>query len=283
MNMALLAGEVDLVNPLPPVFAEALQHTTRVALMDRESAAVFWIALDMHIKPLDDPRVRRALNYAVDRKNLIASQLRGYGTPAASPLGPADASYDPGTHGYSFDLQKAQSLLRAAGYPNGFTLHIAVQESQANIAEAVGGMWSRIGVTLAIHQLETGVFAQTIFGSPQQKAASDTQCVLASWASPTLDPEAQLGPLYRAQNWSPKGANLGFYTNPKLDRLLDEAASELDRSERNRLYAEAQQIISDDAPDVLLYYARDLAARRKSLSGFWLFPGGQLELRTTTP
>lgn len=283
MNMALLAGEVDLVNPLPPVFAEALQRDKRVSLIDRESAAVFWIALDMRVKPLDDIRVRRALNYAVDRRNLIASQLRGYGTPAASPLGPADASYDPGIRGYPFDLERARSLLVAAGYPNGFTLHIAVQEAQANIAEAVSGMWSRVGVTLAIHQLETGVFAQTIFGSPEQKAASDTQCVLASWASPTLDPEAELGPLYRAQNWSPKGANLGFYSNPKLDRLLDTAASELDRTKRDRLYAEAQQIISDDAPDVLLYYARDLAARRKSLNGFWLFPGGELKLQADTP
>lgn len=283
MNMALLSGEVDLVNPLPPVFAEALQHDRRVSLMKGESAAVFWIALDMLVKPLDDIRVRRALNYAVDRGNLIASQLRGYGTPAFSPLGPADSGYDPETRGYAFDLAKARALLASAGYPNGFTLNIAVQESQANIAETVAGMWSRVGVTLAIHQLETGVFAQTIFGDPQQKIASNTQCVLASWASANLDAEAQLGPLYRSQNWSPKGANLGFYRNSKLDRLLDEAESELDRAKRNELYAKAQQMISDDAPDVLLFYARDLAARRSQVKGFWLFPGGQVELRATTP
>jgi glutathione transport system substrate-binding protein len=162
-------------------------------------------------------------------------------------------------------------------------LNIAVQEAQANIAEAVAGMWSRIGVILNIHQLETGVFAQTIFGDPRQKAASGTQCVLASWTAANLDPEAQLGPLYRTQSWSPKGANLGFYSNPKLDRLLDHAASELDTTRRNQLYSEAQQMISDDAPHVLLYYARDLAARRNRLKEFWLFPGGQLELRTSIP
>jgi glutathione transport system substrate-binding protein len=281
MNMALLAGEVDLVNPLPPMFADALQHDRRIALLKGESSAVFWIALDTKAKPLDDMRVRQALNYATDRKSLIASQLRGYGIPAASPLAPADADFDPEVRGYKYDAEKAKTLLKAAGYPGGFTLNIAVQESQSNIIQAVAGMWAGIGVTLNIHQMETGVFAQTIFGDEQQKAAAGIQCVFASWTSPNLDPESQLGPLYRTQSWSPAAANLGFYGNEKVDRLLDQAAAELDAGKRRRLYSEAQQIISDDAPHVLLYYARDLAAQRVRLKDFWLFPGGQVELASS--
>lgn len=284
MNMALLAGEVDLVNPLPPMFADALQHDRRISLLRGQSAAVFWIALDMKVKPLNDLRVRRALNFAVDRRSLIASQLRGYGIPAASPLGPADASFDSSIQGYPYDPAKAKALLASAGYPNGFSLNIAVQASQTDIIQAVAGMWAAIGVILNIHQLETGVFAQTIFGDPQQKAASDIQCVFASWTSSDLDPESQLGPLYRTQNWSPAGANLGFYSNPKLDRLIDRAAAELDSARRTQLYSQAQQIIVDDAPHVLLYYSRDLAATPAPLKGrFWLFPGGEVELQTSVP
>ncbi len=279
MNMALLAGEVDLVNPLPPVFADALRKDRRVSLLNGQSAAVFWIALDMQVKPLDDVRVRQALNYAIDRRTLIASQLRGYGVPAASPLAPADGDFDPGVEGYPHDAAKAKALLSAAGYPNGFVLNIGVLESQSNIAQAVAGMWAEIGVTLNIHQLEGGVFAQVIFGSPKQKADANIQCVLASWTSTNLDPEFQLGPLYRTQSWSPAGANLGFYSNEKVDRLLDEAEAELDASKRRRLYSEAQRSISKDAPHVLLYYARDLAAERSQLKDFWVFPGGQIELR----
>jgi glutathione transport system substrate-binding protein len=278
MNMALLAGEVDLVNPLPPMFADALQHDRRIALLKGESSAVYWIALDQKAKPLDDVRVRQALNYATDRKSLIASQLRGYGIPAASPLAPADADFDPDIRGYKYDPEKARAILLAAGYPGGFTLNIAVQESQSNIMQAVAGMWAAVGVTLNIHQMETGVFTQTIFGDPQQKAAADIQCVFASWSSANLDPESQLGPLYRTQSWSPAAANLGFYSNKRVDSLLDQAAAELDAGKRKRLYSEAQQIISDEAPHVLLYYARDLAAQRAGLKDFWLFPGGQVEL-----
>lgn len=278
MNMALLAGEVDLVNPLPPIFADAMQHNSRVRLIEGKSSGVFWVALNTHYKPLSDVRVRRALNYATDRVNLVRSQLRGYGQPATSPLPPAVSNYDPDIKGYPYDVQKAQSLMNSAGYSNGFPLTIAVQENQVNFAEALQGMWQQIHVALTIQRLESGVFSQTIFGDPAQKAATNTDSVFASWSSQTLDAERQLGPLYRTRNWSPAGANLGFYSNPKLDNLLDEAASSLDPATQRALYKQAQQIISDDAPHVLLYYAVDLAAERRNISDLWLFPGGQVEL-----
>jgi glutathione transport system substrate-binding protein len=278
MNMAIQSGEVDLVNPLPPIFADALRHNKKVRLLQGSSSAMFWVALNTKYKPLSDVRVRRALNYATDKVSLIRSQLRGYGKPANSPLAPAVANYDPDVRGYPYDLEKARALLAAAGYADGFRLNMAVQENQVNFAEALQGMWQRIHVTLTIAQLETGVFSQVIFGSPPEKAATQTDCVFASWASPTLDAERQLGPLYRTGNWSPAGANLGFYSNPGLDRLLDQAAAELDPAKQRALYAQAQQIISDDAPDVLLYSAVDLAAVRQGISDLWIFPGGQVEL-----
>jgi glutathione transport system substrate-binding protein len=278
MNMAIQAREVDLVNPLPPIFADALRHNRQVRLLEGKSSAVFWVALNTRYKPLGDVRVRRALNYATDRVNLVRSQLRGYGQPANSPLAPAIANYDASVTGYPYDPAKAQALLTEAGYPDGFTLNIAVQENQVNFAEALQGMWDRIHVTLTIQQLESGTFAQTIFGSPGQKAAAHTDSVFASWASGTLDAERQLGPLYRTRSWSPAGANLGFYSNPKLDELLSQAAAELDPAKQHQLYKQAQQTISDDAPHVLLFYAMDLAAIRSDLSDLWLFPGGQVEL-----
>ena len=278
MNMAIQSGEVDLVNPLPPIFADALRHDKNVRLLQGKSSAVFWVALNTKYKPLSDVRVRRALNYATDRVNLVRSQLRGYGRPANSPLGSRVANYDATVTGYSYDLEKARALLVSAGYPDGFEINMAVQENQVNFAEALQGMWARIHVTLNIQQLESGVFSQTIFGSPEQKAATHTDSVFASWSSPTLDAERQLGPVYRTKSWSPAGANLGFYSNPKLDRLLDLAAAELDPAKQHDLYKQAQQIISDDAPHVLLYYAMDLAAVRRDVPDLWLFPGGHVEL-----
>ena len=285
MNMSVLAGAADIVNPLPPIFAEALSRNRKVKVIQGSEARVFWVALNTKNKPLDDIRVRQALNYATDREALVRTQLRGFGTPANSPLAPADFAYDPQTRGYPYDLERAKALLAKAGYPNGFTLKIAVQEADAQLVEALQGMWANAHVNLQIDQMEHGVFSQAIFGSPQQKAQQGIDCVFASWASDDTDPDYQLDLLYRSDQWSPAGANLGFYSNPHLDALLESAAAELNTEKRIALYRQAQQIISDDAPHVLLYYARDIAAEHLGTvpTPVRLLPGGRVEFEGTAP
>ena len=175
--------------------------------------------------------------------------------------------------------EQAKLLLAQAGYGNGLTLKIAVQEIDVDLVEALQGMWAKVNLNLEIDQMESGVFSQAIFGSPQQKAEQGIQCVFASWSSEDLDPDYQLGPLYQTKAWSPAGANLGFYSNPHLDELLEKAAGELNSERRTALYHQAQQIISEDAPHVLLYYSRDLAARHRATSAapMYLLPGGRVE------
>jgi glutathione transport system substrate-binding protein len=198
-------------------------------------------------------------------------------------LAPADFAYDPQTRGYPYDPERARALLAKAGYGNGFAIKIAVQEADAQLVEALQGMWAKIHVDLKIDQMENGVFSQAIFGSPQQKAQQGIDCVFASWASDNTDPDYQLNPLYRSSEWSPVGANLGFYANPHLDVLLESAAAELNVEKRKALYREAQQTISDDAPHVLLYYARDIAAQHAGSVPIpvRLLPGGRVEFDTS--
>ncbi len=279
MNMSVVSGQVDIVNPLPPIFAQALARNQRVKLMQGEEARVFWMALNLKTKPLDDLRVRKALNYATDREALVRTQLRGYGTPANSPLAPADFAYDAQIQGYPYDPGQARTLLAHAGYANGLTLKAVVQTADADLLEALQGMWAKVNVNLEIEQMESGVFSQAIFDSPQQKAEQGINCVFASWSAEDLDPDYQLSPLYRTRAWAPAGANLGFYSNPHLDTLLEKAAGELDTAKRTELYRQAQQIISDDAPHVLLYYSRDLAALHSGskVGHMRLLPGGRVE------
>ena len=153
------------------------------------------------------------------------------------------------------------------------------------MAETLQGMWANVHVNLEIDQMESGVYSQAIFGSPKQKAQQGIDCVFASWASDNTDPDYQLGPLYRSDQWSPGGANLGFYSNPQLDVLLESAAGELNVEKRKELYRQAQQIISDDAPHVLLYYARDVAAQHVGTvpTPVRLLPGGRVEFEQPAP
>jgi glutathione transport system substrate-binding protein len=276
MNMAVHTGDADIVNPLPPAFAGQLKSQWKIGLQNHDGSAVYWVSLNTQMKPLDDVRVRQALNYATDRAALVRSLLFGYATPANSPLAPVDLFYDASLPGYPYDPDKAKALLREAGVPDGFSMNVAVQAPQSNIAEALQGMWANVGVKLDVLRMESGVWVQAAFGDPEQKAKQGLFSALASWSTGFIDPDLQFRPLYGSKNWSPTGPNLGFYKNDTLDALLDRAAATMDPAQRQPMYVQAQKIVVDDAPHVLLYIPKDLAAIRSDVQGVWMLPGGQL-------
>ncbi len=282
MNLAIQSGQADLVNPLPPIFTQVLKNNPKVTLLQGKGASVFWLSLNVKLKPLNDVRVRQALNYATDQKALVATLLRGYGEPANSPLAPADFGYDPAAPGYPYDVAKAKKLLSDAGYPNGVTVSVASQEPDSSIVQALQGMWAKAGITLKIMQMESGVWSEAAFGTPEQKAKAGINSSFASWSAGTLDADGQLSPLYATSSASPAGANLGFYSNPKLDALLTQGSAETDTAKRKTIYAQAQRIISQDAAHVLLYYPSDIAAVRSTVKGVWIFPGGGIRLEDAT-
>jgi glutathione transport system substrate-binding protein len=280
MNMAIRTREADVAAFFPPLFAATVKTQRDLTLIQGEGAAVYWLALNTQLKPLDDVRVRRALNYATDRAALVRSLLFGYGTPANSPLSPVTQYFDPTVQGYPYDIARAQDLLKQAGYPDGISINVAVQSAQANIAEALQGMWANAGIKLDVQRMETGVWVQAAFGNPQQKAQQKIYSVLASWSAGAIDADLQFRPLYSTSAWSPTSANLGFYSNETLDGLLDKAASTLDSDTRKALYAQAQRIVQTDAPHVLLYYPKDLTAVHSNVKGIWQVPGGQVMAST---
>ena len=88
LSMAVQSGDADVVCPLPPVFAAATARNPALKLLQNDGAFVFWLALNTRLKPLDDLRVRRALNFGTDRAALVQALLLGHGKPANSPLAP---------------------------------------------------------------------------------------------------------------------------------------------------------------------------------------------------
>ena len=277
MTMSLQAGEVDIATPLPPLFAPVLGANPDIDVLEATGSRVFWIALTTTIEPLDDARVRRALNHATDRQGLIDALLRGFGVPATSPLSPPLLGFDPTLEGLPFDLEVAANLLAEAGVADGFTVNVAVQEADANVVEALQAMWAQVGVQLNIQVMESGVWSEAAFADPEGKARDEVHAVYASWAA--IDPDAQLRSLYHSASWAPGGANLGFYANERLDELLDIGVAAIDVPTRLEAYAEAQRILLEDAPHVWLYYPQALAAVHTDVDGVWMSPAGQLMIR----
>ncbi|WP_182057926.1 ABC transporter substrate-binding protein [Pantoea sp. ME81] len=279
MNMALQSGQVDIINPVPPQFAGMLKNNANVNLKQSPGAAVFWVDLNTQSKALSDVRVRQALNFATDQQALVKAIMFGYAQPANSSLAPVDANYDKSLKDYPYDVQKAKELLKAAGYPDGFSMSIAVQAPDARTAQVLQGLWAKIGVKLNVRQMESGVWTKAAFADAKEKAQQGTDAVLASWSSGLYGSDLQLRPLYHSASFAPGGANLGFFSDKQTDDLIDTAASTLDDAKRKDLYFQAQKQISGLAPQVLLFYQDDLYASRKNISGVTMQPGGQIVVR----
>lgn len=274
--MALQAGEADVIFPVPPAYANVIENASNLELYEKTSDRAFWLALNTLHEPLNNEKVRQALNYATNRKAMIKSLLFNHGTVANSPMGPLSFGYDSETPAYEYDLEKARELLKEAGYENGFTLPIAVQEAEANIAEALQGMWSDIGVEVEVNRMEYGLWADEVFSAPENNKGYS---VIASWAASLLDADGFLTPLFHTDSFAPAGANLGFYSNKTVDSLLDEASKTVDSEKRLELYSEAQRIIQDEGAHVTLYYANSLAGMNKKIENVWLMGSGMLVLR----
>lgn len=282
MNMALQTGDADIVNPLPAAFAKQLEANPDMKVNKSDGSAVFWVSLNSKLKPLDDLRVRQALNYATDREGLVKAIMQGNATPANSPLAPVTPGYDKTLAPYTYDIDKAKKLLADAGYPDGFSMTTIVQEPEARIGELLQAMWVKAGVKLDVQRMESGVWSKAAFADPAGKATANTGSVIASWSSGVNGADLQFRPLYHSASASPASANLGFFNDPKLDELIDKAASTLDEKSRNAIYVDAQKEVNEQAPHVLLYTTQDLYAARNSVKGTWVVPGGLVVVKEAT-
>ena len=282
LNMALQTGDADVINPVPAAFARQIEGNPELKLNVSDGSAVFWVALNTEAEPLNDVRVRQALNFATDKNGLVQAIMAGYASPANSPLASITPGFDASLNPYPLDMERAKSLLAEAGVADGFEVNVVVQEPEARIGEVLQAMWAPLGVTVNVQRMESGVWSQAAFGDPAQKAEQNVDAVIASWSSGVNGADLQLRPLYHSSSFSPGSANLGFFKNEEFDALLDKAAATNDEAERNAIYVEAQKLINDEAPHVLLYVNQDLYATRQGVSGAWMVPGGFVRVESAT-
>jgi peptide/nickel transport system substrate-binding protein len=210
-----------------------------------------------------DVRIRRALNYAVDRNRIIRYVLRGQASgPAHHGLVPPSM---PGyatdsVRGYSFDPVKARALLAEAGYPGGqgfpeITLQLnAGGGRNVSIAEAIQGMLKEhLGITVRLLQVE---FSQHLEAIDAGKAPF----YRLGWVADYPDPESFLN-LYHGRIVpppdKPSPINSTRFQNARFDELFERALATTDRPERMRLYREAEQIAIDNAPMLLIFNDED--------------------------
>lgn len=213
---------------------------TRPTHVKRPMISVRFLGMNTRVKPLNDPRVRQALIYAVDREAIVHDVTLGRFVTARGVLPPGTLGYNPGLSGYTYDPARARALLAQAGYPGGqgfprLAIWASVKLDKEH--QQVRRYLEAVGVPVEFKYLTDW---------PQfSKMLSEGQMPLYqyAWFADVPDPDNFLFKLFHSR--SPR--NYTGYSNPQLDDLLVRARNETDGQRRVDLYRRAEQLVIDDA------------------------------------
>lgn len=264
--IGLETGEIDIAIAISSVDEENIKNNPKLQLLTKPSISYSYIGMNMQKSPLNDVRVRKAINYAIDKQAIVDVILNGNGKVATSPIAPGVFGFTDKTKNYEYNVEKAKELMKEAGYENGFTTSILVFSGEANTqtAEIVQAYLREIGIDLKVEIVETSAYWDIT-----EKGRHDL--FLGSWGVVTGDADYGLYAMYYS---SAKGGagNRDFYENKKVDELLDKAKIEINPETRKELYEEAQILIVDDAPDVMLYNRNLSVGAQKYIKGLGVHP-----------
>lgn len=257
-------GALDVLQ-VPPIEVRRFlaDESERGRLQSRPELRVYYVGLNNTRPPLDDVRVRRALNHAVNVDRLIDVFAGGEAVRATGSIPPTLAGYEE-REAYRYDPDTARRLLAEAGYPDGFAMEIWLRESpQGNrVAEAVQGYLAEVGVEATLVRREWSAFKEAV-------SVGRVDAFLLDWFADYPDAENFLYPLFHSDNLG-GGGNRSFFSDPGVDRLIERAAATVDEEERTHLYARIDSMLYDRAPWLYLYFPRTVHAVSPGVQGYRL-------------
>jgi peptide/nickel transport system substrate-binding protein len=260
---ALLSGEVDLVLDPSPADLPRLRGTAGLKVVDGAENRTIFLGMDQHrdelpgsnVKgknPLKDVRVRKALYQAIDVATIARVTMRGLAQPTGTLISPQVNGWTKkADQRWPYDPAAARRLLAEAGYPDGFEVDFACPNNRyindEEICQAVTAMWARVGVRAKLRTLPL----VTYFPMIQRYEAS---IYMLGWGVPTFDALYSLQSLVRSVGAQGDGNyNVGRYSNPQMDALVERIKKETDQTTRNALIEQALLLSHEDVSHIPLH------------------------------
>ncbi|MBN3144986.1 glutathione ABC transporter substrate-binding protein GsiB [Pectobacterium brasiliense] len=268
----LQTGEAQFAYPIPFEQAKVLEKNDKLALVASPSILHRYISMNVTQKPFDNPKVREALNYAINKEALIKVAFSGYATPAEGPL-PSSIDYSVKYHPWPYDPAKARELLKEAGYPDGFTTTLWSSHNHSTaqkVLQFTQQQLAQVGVKVQVTAMDAGQRAAEVEGKGVKETG--VRLFYTGWSASTGEADWALSPLFATASWPPAQFNTAFYSNPQVDADLANALKTTDRTEKQKLYKDAQDKIWADAPWIFLATERLVSANSKKLTGFYVMP-----------
>jgi peptide/nickel transport system substrate-binding protein len=271
----LLAGDADLIDTVSVQDVERLRNDRRFTVISGMSADIVGFVFDMRdqpspkitgndgqplpTNPFADPRVRQAVDFAIDRDAIRDRVMNGQAAPDNQLMRPGQYGYDPGIPPVRYDPTEAKQLLTEAGYPNGFRLTMDCQNDRfvndAAICQAVAQMLTRVGIAATPEVMPHAVWVP-------KANKKEFSFFTSFWTFDTPEPSMVLiTQLATADPVRGRGAfNRGVYSSADFDAVLDKALATMDDGPREQLLMRATRIEILDHPTVPLHHQFNIEA-----------------------
>jgi dipeptide transport system substrate-binding protein len=271
----LQKGECHVM-PFPnPADLDVMRKNPNVQVLEQPGLNVGYLAYNTTKKPLDDVRVRKALNMAINKKAIIDAVYLSTGIAAKNPIPPSMWSYNDDIKDDPFDPAAGRKLLAEAGYPNGFETDLwampgqrAYNPNARRIAELMQADLAKIGVKAEIKSFELGEYRKRVRNGEHMMAQY-------GWTGDNGDPDNFLHTLLGCDAARTSGSNVARFCYQPFDDLVVRAKEVTDQAERTELYRQAQVVFKEQAPWFTIAHAVQLVPVRKEVIGFKLSPFGR--------
>lgn len=249
-SAAIQAGEIDIVTRLSSEEAQQLESAKDVRIIDYPLDRVFYIAFNNLTtgkgKPTEDPKVRQAINYAIDVDVIIDALFSGKGRPATGLMTSENLGFDKSVTPFGYDPEKAKDLLKEAGYGDGFKMDFACPSGAYSnfeqVCEAVQGFLEDVGIIVDLELMESGKYWELESKKQLPPLFGD------SWSENTGESYPRLTGALGGMN-----ASYSAWSDPKIDQLLDSISFTVDDTKRSALYSELQRYMKQNPPFAYLY------------------------------
>ncbi len=278
--LELRKGSGDVaINSLTPDTVFTLARSPNLVVERSPGTRLAYLGFNLRDPILKDVRVRRAIAYALDRRPMIEYLWRGQAQPARSVLPTQSWAYNGDVPVYDHDPEKAKQLLDAAGYAavNGVRFHLTMKTStDENTRLMVAVMQQQlreVGIALDIRSFEFATFFSDVTHGAFQMYG-------LRWIGGNEDPDI-FEYAFDSAKFPPNGANRGFYSNPRIDALIDKARRAVDPNVRRPLYFEVQRILAEDLPYFNLWYLDNVLVHTRRVRNLKLNPAGNYDFLRT--
>jgi peptide/nickel transport system substrate-binding protein len=241
-------------------------------VLEKPGMTVGYIALNTQKPPLNDVRVRRAINHAINKNAIVEKLYNGLAVVAKNPIPPTIWGYNDAIVDYEYNPEKARALLKEA-LPRGtreLTLYALPAPrpyflNPSQIALAVQSDLQAVGLSVRIETFEFGTYLEKVKNG-------DHDLAMLGWIADYADPDNFLYFNLDKDNAKPPAGNIAFYKSDPLHEILVAAQKEADHEKRVALYRRAQEIIHADAPWVPVAHAQNVVVTRANVQGLVLHP-----------